>query len=405
MDAGDPRQPIISAGDGGHPLSAAAMLRVLLPRMHEFGITRVADITGLDRVGIPVAIAIRPRARSVSVSQGKALDLSAAKVAALMEAIEVWHAENVDAPLRLASIAEMRATGRACAIDRLPVAARRRRESTRALWIEGRDLVSGATKLVPFEMVHADYAPPVKPGHGFFPASTNGLASGAAPDDAIRAAICELIERDALSLWHRRPLAERSLSRLDLSTVDDPDCLQACRLIEAAALSLAVWEVTSDIGIAAFLCLVTDSRAGDGHVGLGSGAHPDGAVALLRALTEAAQTRLTYISGARDDLDAEEFTALGHAGKRHMAEALLRAGPPQRAFRHMESGATAADDVRLLLERLKARGMEEVIIVDLGRPGSDLFVMRAIVPGLEAPHDEPDYVPGPRALAIAGPSA
>jgi ribosomal protein S12 methylthiotransferase accessory factor len=35
------------------------------------GVTRIANVTGLDRIGIPVAIAVRPNSRSVSVAQGK----------------------------------------------------------------------------------------------------------------------------------------------------------------------------------------------------------------------------------------------------------------------------------------------------------------------------------------------
>jgi ribosomal protein S12 methylthiotransferase accessory factor YcaO len=46
------------------------------------GITRLGNITGLDRIGIPVAIAVRPNSRSVSVSQGKGLELPQALASA-----------------------------------------------------------------------------------------------------------------------------------------------------------------------------------------------------------------------------------------------------------------------------------------------------------------------------------
>jgi hypothetical protein len=85
--------------------------------------------------------------------------------------------------------------------------------------------------------------------------------------------------------------------------------------------------VTSDLGVATFLSLIHDPREPEGHIGLGSGAHPDASIALRRALTEAAQTRLTYIAGSRDDLDAEEFTPFGYAQKRRLADVLLRARP------------------------------------------------------------------------------
>ena len=307
-------------------------LRRLLPRLGEFGITRIADVTGLDRIGIPVAIAVRPNARSVTVSQGKGVDLASAKVSALMEAIEVWHAENIVSPLTLVGIGDIRASGRGCDVTRLPmVAGRARSDNDRLLWIEGRDLIVDRPKLVPFEMVHADYAPPEKPGYGLFPASTNGLASGNSPLEAMVAAICEVIERDALAVWHQLPQARRDAARLELGTVTDPACLWCLERMTAAALDIAVWGVTSDIGVASFLCLLRDPREG-GHIGLGSGAHPDAATALLRALSEAAQTRLTYISGSRDDLDPEEFTALGRRKKQHFGETLAGAGTPVQDF-------------------------------------------------------------------------
>jgi YcaO-like protein with predicted kinase domain len=50
------------------------------PLLQEIGITRVGDITGLDRIGIPVWIAVRPNSRTLSVSQGKGLDAPAARI-------------------------------------------------------------------------------------------------------------------------------------------------------------------------------------------------------------------------------------------------------------------------------------------------------------------------------------
>jgi len=385
--------------------SAEATLRAIEPMKHVFGITRVADVTGLDRIGIPVAVAIRPAARSVAVSQGKGLDLASAKVSALMEAIEVWHAENIDAPLFLASIGEVRDTGRSCDVERLPmVGGAPRRDHDRVLWISGRDLVSNTPRLVPFEMVHADYAPPLKPGYGLFPASTNGLASGGDRTEAILSALCEAIERDSLSVWHQYPLAERSRTRIEPATIDHSASRWACDRIASAALDLAIWDVTSDFGVPAFLALAYDPDSDNAHIGLGSGSHPDAGIALTRALTEAAQTRLTYIAGSRDDLDSGEFTELGRAQKRLLAKNLLLAGPPQRSFTDVASpsAGSLARDLDWLIGRLVACGIEEVVAVDLEKEAIGIPVARVVVPGLEAPHDDVGYIAGPRTEAAAG---
>jgi len=73
------------------------------------GITRIANVTGLDHIGIPVVQVVRPNSRSLAVCQGKGLTLAAAKASAVMESIEGYHAERIGLPLKLASHEEMRA--------------------------------------------------------------------------------------------------------------------------------------------------------------------------------------------------------------------------------------------------------------------------------------------------------
>ena len=71
-----------------------------------------------------------------------------------------------------------------------------------------------------------------------------------------------------------------------------------------------VWDVTSDIRISAFVCDIPSTGDDTLRRFRGAGCHPNRSIALARALTEAAQIRLTYISGNRDDLpssDYEEF--------------------------------------------------------------------------------------------------
>jgi len=69
----------IFAGHASHTEPVETLER-LLRIAPEMGISRVANITGLDEIGIPVAAAIRPNSRNISVSQGKGLDMVAAKV-------------------------------------------------------------------------------------------------------------------------------------------------------------------------------------------------------------------------------------------------------------------------------------------------------------------------------------
>jgi len=78
-------------------------------KARQIGVTRVGNVTGLDRIGIPVTVAVRPNSRSVSVSQGKGLGISQAFASALMEAIELFHGEELIERTVVASCQELSA--------------------------------------------------------------------------------------------------------------------------------------------------------------------------------------------------------------------------------------------------------------------------------------------------------
>ncbi len=373
-------------------------LAIVKPFLKQMGITRIANLTGLDRVGLPTVMVTRPNSRSVAVSLGKGLSLSAARASGVMEAIESWHAERIELPLRLSSFADL-AVEYVVDADRLPSVTGGQFDPHQAiLWVLGRDLPSGQPCWVPYEMVDTDYTTSPVAGQRAFPRTTNGLASGNNVTEASCHAICELIERDATTLWHH----QGATPRVNPRTVDDPRCLQAMEQISAAGLDLGIWDTTSDIGIASFRCAICEGGGTTGHIGIGDGCHPDRAIALLRALTEAAQTRLTYISGARDDLDPEEFSDTARNWRSGYIRELIDGSAPIGDFTECPTYVTGSftDDLSLLLARLSEAGIDQVVTVDLSRPEIDIAVVRAVIPGLEAPHDDPDFVAGPRARAV-----
>ncbi len=383
-------------------------LRRILPIKHRFGITRIANVTGLDRVGLPVVIAMRPNARSIAVSQGKGFTLDQAKASATMEAIEIWHAENFDKPVFFASFADLSRAHRFVDLDRLPAVPGGAPSHTERLhWVTAVDLIGGQEVLVPLEMVHADYTHPLPPDAGRFAASTNGLASGNHRLEAICHGVCEVIERDALAVWHHLPPDRQRKTRLALDTVEDARARDALGMFAGAGLDCLVWDVTSDIGVASVLCVVREPGGTPGHVGLGSGTHTDRGVALLRALTEAAQTRLNYISGAREDLSIAEFTEGERARKSEAFAGLLEAQAQPRSFGEIAHLASEdlETDLECLKDRLQRAGTDEIAVVDLTRPEFGIPVVRVIIPGLEAPHDDESYVAGPRALRAASEGA
>src|SRR5215831_13681514 len=93
------------------------------PLQRRAGITRIADLTGLDTLGIPVFAAIRPMGLSLSTQQGKGVTPLAARVSAVMESLETWSAERV-APVVRGSYRALRERRRVVDIRRLARARR-----------------------------------------------------------------------------------------------------------------------------------------------------------------------------------------------------------------------------------------------------------------------------------------
>lgn len=358
--------------------------------MPAMGITRLANITGLDCIGLPVYLAIRPNARALSGAQGKGVDAESAKASALMEAIEGWHAERIERPLRYESYTEMRHAGDVVDVEGL---GRRAgsvlRSSTPMLWIEGWDLLYGAPRWVPFDTVSTNF---VKSPSALSPflESTNGLASGNHLLEAVSHALCELIERDAVALWSFMSPAEQKARQIDLATVDDPECRRLLDRLEGAGVYTALWDVTSDAGIPTYSCTLLDavSRPRWRSVGAfsGYGCHLAPALAVMRALSEAVQSRLTIISGSRDDMFPGDYVANQNDDDRARRLASFSNPAPRADYRVRRALATETfeEDIEILLASLRRIEIRQAVVVDLSREAVGIPVVKAVVPGLEA---------------------
>jgi YcaO-like protein with predicted kinase domain len=365
----------------------------LLPR---FGITRVGDLTGLDRIGIPVAIAVRPNARALAVAQGKGATPVLARVSAIMEAADSWHAEDIAARFRRASYAALAACHAVADPAMLARTARPFDPDVPIDWIAATDLLGGGEYWVPAECVSTDYRLPRGPRYGYFAATTNGLAGGAHLLEAVIAGICEIIERDAVTLMltsadtgHHR--------RLDPDSVDDGACRDLLGRCVAAGMVVRLWNATSDLGVAAFRCELTDPTDPALRVFAGAACHLSRAAALAGAIAEAAQSRLTIIGGMRDDTEPDDYVTEGPIA---MAGFLASLAPPGRAGFHDAPDLASADlgaDLRCQLARLRHAGVTHVAAVDLTDPDIGVPVVKIVIPGLEGRFGHPDYTPGPRA--------
>jgi ribosomal protein S12 methylthiotransferase accessory factor len=354
----------------------------VLPLLPTLGVTRLGVLTGLDRVGIPVAAAYRPNSRSIAVHQGKGQTLAAAKVSAVMEALECWHAETADPHLRLGTAEEVARHGAVLAPDRLPLTGRHDPAAARVLWAEAEDLAAGRPVWVPYELVSADFTAPAPAGFGVFRQTTNGLASGNEPIEAVLQGLYEVVERDAVALWHAAAPAAQAARLVDPASVSGPAGRWLLERFARADVAVRIWDVTTGVGLPAFLALACDA---DGVAGVepefGAGCHASADVALARALAEAAQARVTRISAARDDFPPHSFDP-GARAERHAAAARLLRMEPAIAFRAAHGRGSAEADLDDALRQLDRAGCAQVACVDLARRDIGIPVVRIVIPGL-----------------------
>lgn len=369
------------------------------PLLHRCGVTRVARITELDAVGIPVWNAIRPNSRTIVLHQGKGITDTDARVSAVMEALERATAENPDIPAITTTRIELVARG--LSSDPLPclIAANGRDVADDDVldWVEGHDLVGKSPVWVPHEAVFLDQPEPPR-----FWQSSDGLASGNTVEEAIFHGTLERIERDASTLWFLDNSDKRARTCVDARSYNDPVINHLLEKIEHAGFRIQLFDVTSDLDIPVFMALLAPAKLHEAaharyiDVTHGSGAHPIAVRAIIRSITEAAQSRLTLISGTRDDVPPDSYDQPIPEGLRHD----LAMSPC--ANRRADSAPANASLTQMLdgvVEAVAERRLGPLIAVRLDPRESRMAVVKVIAPQLENPEGARRQSFGKRALA------
>jgi YcaO-like protein with predicted kinase domain len=378
----------------------------LKPLLREFGITRLANITGLDTIGIPVWTVVRPLARSLSVSQGKGVTQELAVVSGIMESIEVFHAEQRRPLPAIRKLFEYRRDPAFVAPRSLVIRADAKLSGRRSIpWLKGEDLFDHSERWIPAELLDLDFC---KRGSApIFLTSSNGLASGNTRTEAIVHGLCEVIERDQVSFWsvEQDEVETKNDRRVIIESIRDPICRSLVERCLSAGLAIDIRYVSINIDVPVFCCTIVDrhNKTPYPQHAIGYGCHPIATIALARAITEAAQSRLTHISGLREDLTwsryREEFPSEIYE-KSPTAKAADRPATVDFEKISTASAKTSLEMASLLrdvLKRLENAGLRNAIVVDLAE--SDIFsVVFVCVPGLEykTPKARILYTPGVR---------
>jgi putative methanogenesis marker protein 1 len=358
------------------PEETLGRVEILLP---EAGITRVADITSLDRIGIPVFSSIRPTALNgaVSVYNGKGATPIEAKVSAMMEGIERFSAEPLERDLLNAPFPGL--PGGMAGVDPSDLILPEGADPGIVIpWVEGYDIAANEQVLVP---ANAVFHPLPKFTPSLFRTNTNGLASGNTLEEATFHALMELIERDA---WSLVEIMRNTGPRL--TNIDDGLPAELLSRFSRAGVEVTVKDITSDIGIPTIAAVADDITLKDPTLlTIGMGTHTNAEIALLRAITEVAQSRLTQIHGAREDTNVADFRRkMGYDRTKRMNRYWFES-EGEKDFRAVEScdSDDFTKDIERVVSALAVAGLDRVIVVDLTRQNIGVPVVRVIVPGLE----------------------
>ena len=347
------------------------------------GITRVADRTGLDRLGIPIFTSIRPGAQegAVTVYTGKGCTPQEAEVSAIMEGIERFSAEQGALTLVKGSYEVLRARYNILDPVRLILPKMRMYVHDEEMeWVKGYSVTGERDILVPAEAAFHPY----ERQNQLFRTNTNGLAVGNVMEEAVLHGLMEVIERDAWSLFEGEGVEGRDV---DLSSSDNDLIRETLKKFEAASIRAYAKDITSGVRITTIGVAIDDEKNKDpALLSLGVGTHLIPEVASLRALTEAVQSRLTTIHGTREDTFKAEFARrIGYERMKRLNKRWFTPARETVKLRELNSvlNQDFLEDIKYTVRRLTESGYDEVILVDLTNPRLRVPAVRVMVPGME----------------------
>ena len=369
---------MINLGGTVRELPASETLaRIDVDLFSRYGITRVANVTGLDNLDIPVYIAIRPNSKCLAVSQGKGLTADLAKTSAIMESIETWYAENISKD-RTEITGTYKEVGAINNVAKLPFLSHEKNESRVFEWLSCLDLISERRILLPKFIFSLDTTEPTFVDGWIV--TSNGLASGNSKDEASCHSLCELIERDAVASWYDKTEEEQDERLVNLETIPFKIIKNLINQVHSAGSRIFLWEITTISRVPTYYCAVANADTLNPSLFTGYGSHFDKEVAISRAITEACQARLTYISGSRDDVFPEFYQEYRPGG---LLKSLSSLTPKLDVTAEKKySPKSFSEAKQVLIEELLNKGIDQLYLFEHVSE-KNIFVVHIIAPQLK----------------------
>ena len=338
--------------------------------LKKIGTIEIKNIQHLDRANIPVYYLTRKVVidgkEGIAIHYGKGANDIQAKVSACMEAIERFSAgynkdkvkEKADNPINIEDLI-------------LPQYADKNVKE----WVEGIDIINNEVVDVPADGVFY-------PTKGkLFRGNTNGLASGNNLDEAILHATLEVIERDA---WSLADLSRKIPTKINPEDAKNPLIHELIEKFESAGVKIILKDLTSEFEIPVVAAVCDDLSKNPLMLCVGVGCHLNPEIAILRALTEVAQSRVSQLHGFRRDAKLrKEFTSKIpydrlkriHRKWFEFEEEINIVDMPNNARYDLKK------DLEFIKNKISEFGFDKLIYVDLNKVGVD--AVRVIIPKME----------------------
>ena len=363
-------------------------------KLRTAGITRITEITHLDRVKIPVFSSIRPTAQSggVSVYAGKGATVEQARASAMMEGFERYSAEKQDIDQEKISISAYNEIKNDSVLNPrdllLPKSFENQNiEMQKLEWIEAEEIISESPILVPANAVFHPYIPnrEIKPSAmAMFKGNTNGLASGNVIEEAVLHGIFEVVERDAWSIFE---LTKRNKKQIDLDTIENDTVSELVEKFTEQGIKIKLMDITADLKIPTIVASADDTVLKDAALlTLGVGTHLNPEIAAIRALSEVAQSRATQIHGTREDTVRADFMRkAGYENMKRTNKDYFVEEDEKINLSDIENKITGSikRDIEVSIEEVQKAGLDKVIYYDLTREEIGVNVARVIIPKAE----------------------
>jgi ribosomal protein S12 methylthiotransferase accessory factor len=338
------------------------------------GISECVDATLHDQLGVPVWFSVTPGTRCRPRHAGKGVRPIDAQTGALMEALEIVVAERADVrpPIASRPLGELVAQlGAGWSIADLAPRFGAPATPDRAVPVDAcEDLATGRPLLMPAELLRL--LPPEDADPPLFACNSNGLASGNTLAEATLHALLEVIERDTVALHLAAP---HEAQAIDTATLPEPFAGWARRWT-GLGVTLHLRALPNAFGLTTLTAELHDADPTAPSPMRGHGCHPDAGIALARAVTEAAQSRLWVL----------RFPA-----SLAQADRVSLPAPGGQSFGTLRSWPAAGIDETLaqLLARLREAGLPWVLRRHLNRHADaadldGLHVVKLLVPGCES---------------------